>query len=112
MNALWRKSFFCKPYTGDRADALRFKDEFEEAAALKNADSDYTMQDVLRGFDLPLAPPPFHGALAAGVTDGVDDDADLIQARLGYFSLDAEHTAKVGHPVWNRSVTLKDGWKG
>ena len=52
MNALWRKSFFCKPYTGDRADALRFKDEFEEAAALKNADSDYTMQDVLRGFDL------------------------------------------------------------
>ena len=52
MNALWRKSFFCKPYTGDRADALRFKDEFEEAAALKNADSDYTMQDVLKGFDL------------------------------------------------------------
>ena len=45
MNALWRKSFFCKPYTGDRADALRFKDEFEEAAALKNADSDYTMQE-------------------------------------------------------------------
>ena len=32
--------------------------------------------------------------------------------RLGYFSLDAEHTAKAGHPVWNRSVTLKDGWKG
>ena len=32
--------------------------------------------------------------------------------RLGYFSLDAEHTAKSGHPVWNRSVTLKDGWKG
>ena len=32
--------------------------------------------------------------------------------RLGYFSLDAEHRAKAGHPVWNRSVTLKDGWKG
>ena len=32
--------------------------------------------------------------------------------RLGYFSLDPEHTAKAGHPVWNRSVTLKDGWKG
>ena len=32
MNALWRKSFFCKPYTGDRADALRFKDEFEDGA--------------------------------------------------------------------------------
>ena len=32
--------------------------------------------------------------------------------RLGYFSLDAEHTAKAGHPVWNRSVTLKDGWRG
>ena len=32
--------------------------------------------------------------------------------RLGYFSLDAEHTAKAGQPVWNRSVTLKDGWKG
>ncbi|MEC7114375.1 MAG: glutamine--tRNA ligase, partial [Bacteroidota bacterium] len=32
--------------------------------------------------------------------------------RLGYFSLDAQHTAKAGHPVWNRSVTLKDGWKG
>ena len=32
--------------------------------------------------------------------------------RLGYFSLDAENTAKAGHPVWNRSVTLKDGWKG
>ena len=32
--------------------------------------------------------------------------------RLGYFSLDAEHTAKAGHLVWNRSVTLKDGWKG
>ena len=32
--------------------------------------------------------------------------------RLGYFSLDAEHTTKAGHPVWNRSVTLKDGWKG
>ena len=32
--------------------------------------------------------------------------------RLGYFSLDAERTAEFGHPVWNRSVTLKDGWKG
>jgi glutaminyl-tRNA synthetase len=32
--------------------------------------------------------------------------------RLGYFSLDSEHTTKAGHPVWNRSVTLKDGWKG
>ena len=32
--------------------------------------------------------------------------------RLGYFSLDDEHTAKAGRPVWNRSVTLKDGWKG
>ena len=32
--------------------------------------------------------------------------------RLGYFSLDGERSAETGHPVWNRSVTLKDGWKG
>jgi len=32
--------------------------------------------------------------------------------RLGYFSLDVERTEESGHPVWNRSVTLKDGWKG
>ena len=32
--------------------------------------------------------------------------------RLGYFSMDDEHSAQAGHPVWNRSVTLKDGWKG
>lgn len=32
--------------------------------------------------------------------------------RLGYFALDAERTEKAGHMVWNRSVTLKDGWKG
>ena len=32
--------------------------------------------------------------------------------RLGYFSMDEEHSAQAGHPVWNRSVTLKDGWKG
>lgn len=32
--------------------------------------------------------------------------------RLGYFSLDSQSSADSGHPVWNRSVTLKDGWKG
>jgi glutaminyl-tRNA synthetase len=32
--------------------------------------------------------------------------------RLGYFSLDPTQTEAAGHPVWNRSVTLKDGWKG
>jgi len=32
--------------------------------------------------------------------------------RLGYFSLDSEKSKAAGHPVWNRSVTLKDGWKG
>lgn len=32
--------------------------------------------------------------------------------RLGYFSLDGKKTKEAGHPVWNRSVTLKDGWKG
>ncbi len=32
--------------------------------------------------------------------------------RLGYFSLDEMQSQAAGHPVWNRSVTLKDGWKG
>ena len=32
--------------------------------------------------------------------------------RLGYFTLDGKRSAEAGHPVWNRSVTLKDGWKG
>jgi glutaminyl-tRNA synthetase len=32
--------------------------------------------------------------------------------RLGYFALDAKRTEQAGHMVWNRSVTLKDGWKG
>lgn len=32
--------------------------------------------------------------------------------RLGYFILDEERTATAGRMVWNRSVTLKDGWKG
>jgi len=32
--------------------------------------------------------------------------------RLGYFVLDEKRTAETGTPVWNRSVTLKDGWKG
>lgn len=32
--------------------------------------------------------------------------------RLGYFTPDGERSAEAGHSVWNRSVTLKDGWKG
>ena len=52
MNANWRKAFKIKPYLGDRADALRFKDELEESGALKDADNDWTMQDVVRGLDL------------------------------------------------------------
>lgn len=32
--------------------------------------------------------------------------------RLGYFTLDGARSTEAGHPVWNRSVTLKDGWKG
>ena len=32
--------------------------------------------------------------------------------RLGYFSLDQKRTEEIGRPAWNRSVTLKDGWKG
>lgn len=31
--------------------------------------------------------------------------------RLGYFTLDAKHS-RPGAPVFNRAVTLKDGWKG
>jgi glutaminyl-tRNA synthetase len=31
--------------------------------------------------------------------------------RLGYFTLDSKHS-KPGLPVFNRAVTLKDGWKG
>lgn len=31
--------------------------------------------------------------------------------RLGYFALDSKH-AQPGKPVFNRAVTLKDGWKG
>ena len=49
MNALWRKSFFCKPYTGDRADALRFKDEFEEIQQ-KNASRLYALEQVFQFF--------------------------------------------------------------
>lgn len=32
--------------------------------------------------------------------------------RLGYFTLDGAKTESEGHMVWNRSVTLRDGWKG
>jgi glutaminyl-tRNA synthetase len=32
--------------------------------------------------------------------------------RLGYFTLDEKRTKDTGHMVWNRAVTLKDGWKG
>lgn len=32
--------------------------------------------------------------------------------RLGYFTLDGKRSSEAGQPVWNRSVTLKDGWKG
>lgn len=42
----------------------------------------------------------------------VDSSAPFQFTRLGYFSLDPERSAEAGHPVWNRSVTLKDGWKG
>tara|TARA_B100000767_G_scaffold87039_1_gene83649 strand:+ start:648 stop:2327 length:1680 start_codon:yes stop_codon:yes gene_type:complete len=31
--------------------------------------------------------------------------------RLGYFTLDSKYSSK-GKPVFNRAVTLKDGWKG
>ena len=31
--------------------------------------------------------------------------------RLGYFTADAKHTS-AERPVFNRTVTLKDGWKG
>ena len=38
----WRKSFQCKPYDGDRTDAIRFMREFTECAVLIEADDDYT----------------------------------------------------------------------
>ena len=31
--------------------------------------------------------------------------------RLGYFTADAKHNS-AERPVFNRAVTLKDGWKG
>jgi len=42
----------------------------------------------------------------------IDSSTPFQFTRLGYFSLDPERSAEAGHPVWNRSVTLKDGWKG
>ena len=47
----WRKSFQCKPYDGDRTDAIRFMREFVECTVLIEADDDYTVQDVLTGRD-------------------------------------------------------------
>ena len=40
------------------------------------------------------------------------EDRPVQFTRLGYFALDAARTEQAGHMVWNRSVTLKDGWKG
>ena len=34
----WRKNFVCKPYDGDRGDALRFRREFEESSILIDID--------------------------------------------------------------------------
>ena len=47
----WRKSFQCKPYDGDRTDAIRFMREFTECTVLLEADDDYTVQDVITGRD-------------------------------------------------------------
>ena len=57
----WRKNFHCRPYSGDRTDALRFSREFTECSILINVDDDFTVQDVLFGRDQgggnPAAPP-------------------------------------------------------
>ena len=57
----WRKNFHCKPYDGDRTDAMRFMREFSEVSVLIEADDEYAVQDVLfgrdRGGNHALAPP-------------------------------------------------------
>lgn len=43
----WRKNFHCRPYDGDRTDAIRFMREFCECSILINVDDLFTMQDVI-----------------------------------------------------------------
>ena len=47
----WRKNFpICKPYAAhDKADAVRFLRELEEGCDGMDADTDYTLGEVIRG---------------------------------------------------------------
>ena len=72
----WRKQgFICKPFAGDRGDGDRFVNEFLDAAAAKQADDDWTMDEVLLGQDgggdaagAPVLGAPAAGGLPAGGT--------------------------------------------
>ena len=78
---------------------------FSEPSPDSKADVDF-MQfvnpnslDVLKGAKVE----PYLGEAESGVSYQF--------TRLGYFTLDSKH-ARPGAPVFNRAVTLKDGWKG
>ena len=64
----WRKNFpLCKPYAAhDKADAVRFMRELEEGCNGMDADSDWTLGDVIRGLhssgSAAAAPPIFGNA--------------------------------------------------
>ncbi len=52
-----------------------------------------------------------HGAKVEPMLGKADAGVSYQFTRLGYFTLDSKHSSE-GLPVFNRAVTLKDGWKG
>ena len=78
---------------------------FSEPSPDSKADVDFmqfvnpTSLEVLKGTKVE----PYLGEAETGVSYQF--------TRLGYFPLDSKH-AHPGAPVFNRAVTLKDGWKG
>lgn len=71
-----------------------------------HADRDFTEFLNPNSLDIKM-----HCKLEPGLSEATGETPYQF-TRLGYFSLDSQRSAAAGHPVWNRSVTLKDGWKG
>lgn len=109
--------------SGEDTSGVKPKGTLHWVAAAQAHDAEVRLYDRLFKEVSPEAEGDFMHALnpeSLHILDGCKIEPSLADAeigtvyqftRLGYFTLDSKYS-KSGAPVFNRAVTLKDGWKG
>lgn len=109
--------------SGEDTSGVKPKGTLHWVAADSAHDAEVRLYDRLFKDESPEAEGDFMEALnpeSLHILNGCKIEPSLAEAevgtvyqftRLGYFTLDSKYS-KPGAPVFNRAVTLKDGWKG